>query len=91
MEMTCVSGGTIMSTADEILAAALALPPDDRAQLANRLFESMDESDELEVDEQLETTIVDRLEAYDRGEVEASDWADVKARIEASLNQKRPA
>jgi putative addiction module component (TIGR02574 family) len=91
VEIAYVSGGTLMSTADEILAAALALLPDERAQLANRLFESIDESDELEVDEQLEKTIVDRLVAYDRGEVEASDWADVKSRIEASLDQKRPA
>ena len=80
-----------MSTIDEIVTAALALSPSDRVEIANRLFESLDEADELEVDEQLEKTIVDRLEAYDRGEVEASDWADVKARIQASLNQKRPA
>jgi putative addiction module component (TIGR02574 family) len=64
-------------------ASALRLPID--------LFASLDEGDELEIDEQLEKEIIDRLEAYDRGEVEASDWEDVQARIEASLNQKRPA
>jgi putative addiction module component (TIGR02574 family) len=85
-----------MSTVDEILAAALALPPGDRAELANRLFESVEDADELEdeeleLDEELEQTIVDRLAEYDRGEIEASDWKDVKARIEASLDRKRPA
>ena len=76
-----------MSTVDEILAAAMTLPPSTRAELANRLFESVDDAGELDVDEQLEQTIVDRLEAYDRGEVAAADWKDVKARIEASLEQ----
>jgi putative addiction module component (TIGR02574 family) len=80
-----------MSTVDEILAAAMALPPGDRAELANRLFESVDEANDLQLDEQFEQTLLDRLAAYDRGEVEASDWKDVKARIQASLDRKRPA
>lgn len=80
-----------MATVDEILAAAMALPAGDRAELANRLFESVDEADEVEVDEDLEQTIVDRLEAYDRGDVEAADWDDVKARIQDSLDKKRRA
>jgi putative addiction module component (TIGR02574 family) len=80
-----------MSTVDEILAAAMALPAGDRAELANRLFESVDEADEIEIDEELEQVIVDRLEAYDRGEVEAMDWEDVKAEIQESLDEKRRA
>jgi hypothetical protein len=46
------------------------------------------EDKELELDNELEQTVVDRLAAYDRGDIEASDWKDVKARIEASLDQK---
>jgi putative addiction module component (TIGR02574 family) len=80
-----------MTTVDEILAAAMALPVGDRAELANRLFESVDNAEEFELDEQLEQTIRNRLEAYDRGEIEASDWEEVKARIEASFDRKRPA
>jgi putative addiction module component (TIGR02574 family) len=80
-----------MSTVDEILAAAMALSPGDRAELANRLFESVDDAGELEMDEEFEQTLIDRLAAYDRGEVEASDWEDVKMRIKASLDRKRPA
>jgi putative addiction module component (TIGR02574 family) len=34
-----------MSTVNEVLSAAMALPPGDRAAIANRLFESLDEAD----------------------------------------------
>jgi Putative addiction module component len=38
-----------MSTVHEVLSAAMALPPKDRAIIANRLFESLDE-DDIEVE-----------------------------------------
>jgi putative addiction module component (TIGR02574 family) len=78
-----------MSTVDDILAAALALPPDDRAQIADRLLESLDDGELLE--EELEETVLDRLDAYHRGEVKASEWKDVEARIRARLERDKSA
>ncbi|MEX2138846.1 MAG: addiction module protein [Pirellulales bacterium] len=38
-----------MSTVNEVLSAAMALPPGDRAAIANRLFASLDE-DEIQLE-----------------------------------------
>jgi putative addiction module component (TIGR02574 family) len=78
------------STLDEVFAAALALPPNERALLANRLFKSVDDPAEDRTDEHFEQTVLDRLAEYDRGDTVASDWDEVKARIEATINPKSP-
>ena len=39
-----------MSTYEEIMSAALALPPDARAMLAEHLMESLDAKDQAEID-----------------------------------------
>lgn len=49
-------------------AAALALPREERARLAQRLIESLD--DDPEVEEAWATEIQRRLDSIDRGEVE---------------------
>jgi putative addiction module component (TIGR02574 family) len=40
-----------MSTYEEIISAALALPPDTRAMLAEHLLESLDAEDQKRIDE----------------------------------------
>ncbi len=63
-----------MSTRDEIARQALSLPPDDRAFFADVLEQSLaQEFTTPEIALAWTKEIDRRLDAYDRGEVEAAD------------------
>ena len=68
-----------MST-QEILKAALALAPEERARLAKDLIASLDETT-VEVEPELASEIERRIREVDSGAVKAIPWAEVKARI----------
>jgi putative addiction module component (TIGR02574 family) len=53
----------------EILNEALTLPPDERAEIAERLLLSLD-SERQRLDALWAIEVEDRLDAYDRGEIE---------------------
>jgi putative addiction module component (TIGR02574 family) len=81
-----------MSAVDDVLGAALSLPPEDRAVIANKLFESLDADDNLsDVDQEWEQEIVRRVESYKRGESQAIDADIVFARIREELERSRKA
>ena len=63
----------------EIFAAALALEPAERATLARKLLESLEEP--VTVDPELAADLRRRIEEIESGQVEAISWAEVKARI----------
>jgi putative addiction module component (TIGR02574 family) len=67
-----------MST-KELLDAALALDPSDRARLAKDIIASLDET--VDVEPQLASEIERRIREIDSGAVKAIPWAEVKARI----------
>jgi putative addiction module component (TIGR02574 family) len=67
-----------MST-KELLDAALALDPADRARLAKDIIASLDET--VEVEPQLGSEIERRIREIASGAVKATPWAEVKARI----------
>jgi putative addiction module component (TIGR02574 family) len=68
--------GSPMSTApDDLTAAALALPPEERAELAKRLIASLDEGDEI--DEAWRSEVRRRLDAFRSGEVDSAASEDV--------------
>lgn len=52
-----------------ILEAALALPPDDRIEIAERLMFSLDEVHQREIEEAWNSEIQRRMDEVDRGEV----------------------
>ena len=54
---------------DEIFRAALALPSEVRAELANRLLDSLDEDDQEEIDRLWAREAEDRIAACERGEL----------------------
>lgn len=60
-----------MAKDDEIFRAALSLPQGSRAELADRLLQSLDESDQDEVDARWAREAEDRIAAFDRGEITA--------------------
>jgi putative addiction module component (TIGR02574 family) len=55
----------------EVLKEALSLPPSERAELAERLLSSLDPPTQERLDELWAAEAEDRLDAFDRGEIEA--------------------
>ncbi len=75
-----------MSTrADTILGTALALPPDERAWLAEELIASLDQGKDSAVDSAWAAEIERRIAEVESGEVETLSWEDARARIRARL------
>lgn len=64
----------------ELAERGKALPPEDRSRLVNILLESLHEGSLAEVEAAWDAEIARRLEAFDRGEVQAVDGEDVLAR-----------
>lgn len=73
------------SVADKVLQDVLALPETERAEIAARLIESLDNGAEAGVDEAWAAVIERRCAALDAGEAVTSDWEDVRRRIETQL------
>ena len=76
------------STARKILQDVLALPEDERAAIAARLIESLDEGPDVGVDEAWAAEIERRCALLDAGQAVTSDWEDVRRRIEDDLLRK---
>jgi len=64
---------TAMSTFEEILSAALALPPDMRAALADHLLASLDGEDQKRIDALWAEEAERRIHEIDEGKVEMID------------------
>lgn len=60
----------MIARAEQVLAEALNLPPSDRAQLAERLFSSLDISND-ELDRLWAKEADSRIDAYEQGELKA--------------------
>lgn len=67
----------------QLESAVMALPPAERARLAQRLIESLDE--ESEVEEAWAAEIKKRLEALDRGEIDLIPAEEVIAEARRHL------
>jgi putative addiction module component (TIGR02574 family) len=59
------------STTDAVLQLALALPPESRAALAEKLLESLDSSNDAEIKAAWAEEAENRIEAYGRDELKA--------------------
>jgi putative addiction module component (TIGR02574 family) len=75
-----------MSNFAEILTAALALPPQERGELAEVLWESMEESPEgssetPEISAAWREEIARRSAAYARGELQGIPWRQVREEV----------
>ena len=73
---------------ERILQDALALPDDQRAELATRLIQSLDQDVDPDAEEAWAVEIERRCAALDAGEAVTSDWHDVRRRIEKELLSK---
>ena len=75
-----------MSTrADTILGTALALPPDERAWLAEELIASLDQGKDSGVDSAWAAEIERRITEIESGEAETVSWEEARERIRAKL------
>ena len=70
------------ANSEQILQQALALSPEDRAQVVERLLASFQVPPDPQIDELWAREAEDRLDAYDRGELGAVPAEEVFARIE---------
>ena len=75
-----------MTTYAEILSAALTLPPQERTELAEVLWESMDDPGEsngtpLELSAAWREEIARRSAAYLRGEISGIPWQQVREEV----------
>lgn len=68
-----------------LLEQALSLPEHERAKIAARLLESLDEKAQSDVDAAWAAEIERRCAAVDAGTLATSDWKDVRARIEREI------
>jgi putative addiction module component (TIGR02574 family) len=68
-----------------LLEQALTLPEHERAKIAARLLESLDQKVQIDVDAAWAAEIERRCAAVDAGELQTSDWKDVRARIEREI------
>ncbi len=78
-----------MSTAKTVLADALRLPRQDRADLARELIASLDEPADANAEQLWLEEIQRRLREIEAGTAELIPWETVRARIEARLRSTR--
>ena len=76
----------------ELIAQLLKLPQEDRQDLAKLLLDSVREGfnsleDAAERDKEL---ILSRIEAFERGEMKATDWRESLARVEQQVRPELP-
>jgi len=63
-----------MSSKEHVIEAALRLPEKDRQEIAERLYESLDESDDAEADEAWDKEIKRRLKLVEEGKARFLTW-----------------
>ena len=68
----------------EVLEGALSLPPDERAELAERLLTSLDAPHDGRIDKLWAQEAEDRLDAFERGEIKAVPAKEVFDKIRAA-------
>jgi putative addiction module component (TIGR02574 family) len=72
LQYLTAKGATVMSKNEaQVLEKALALPPDERAELADRLLSSLDTERQRKIDELWVEEAEDRIDASERGEIRA--------------------
>ena len=74
-------------TAEAITSAALALPPESRAALAEVLLSSLDPPIQIKYRQEWEQEIEDRIDAYERGELKATPLEEVMRDLESQRNE----
>ena len=81
-----------MSTkAKKILEEALALPPDERADVAATILESLDEPEDEGVEQAWAEEIQRRIQEVESGAVKTISWSEARGRILALRDARKRA
>jgi putative addiction module component (TIGR02574 family) len=79
-----------MSTASEVLQSALSLPPQERAEIAYELLQSLPGGPTTyETEEQLAAELSRRMQAIENGSMETFDFEDTMRRAREALERSR--
>jgi putative addiction module component (TIGR02574 family) len=71
--------------AHDVLADALRLEPDSRAEIAAELLASLDGPSEPDAEAAWDAEIERRIAAIEAGDIRLEPWSDVKRRIERDV------
>ena len=74
--------------ASEILRKALALPENERADLASSLIESLDPTVEPDVEAAWQEEIARRMEELRAGRAQTVPWNEVRVKAQAILHEE---
>lgn len=78
-----------MSSMNAVLAEALQLPPEERAEVAKRLIASLDGPADEDVEAAWLAEVERRLQDVDRGTAKVEPWDAVRERLAARLRANR--
>jgi putative addiction module component (TIGR02574 family) len=78
-----------MSSRNAVLAEALQLPPEERADVAKRLIASLDGPEDEDVEAAWLAEVERRLQDVDRGTASAEPWDVVRERLATRLRTNR--
>ena len=78
-----------MSPRHAVLAQALQLPPEDRAEVARTLIESLDTPPDEDVEAAWRAEVERRLQEVERGTAQVDSWENVRERISTRLHQPK--
>jgi putative addiction module component (TIGR02574 family) len=76
-------------TLEEISKTVMTLRPDERAELAERIWESIAAAEQAEIDRAWEVEVDRRIQAADARDTPGTPAAEVLEEIEAELREKR--
>ena len=77
-----------MSTYEEIISAALSLPPDSRAMLAEQILDSLNGEDQKRIDALWADEIQRRIREVDEGKVIPIPGEEVMERLRSRYSRK---
>jgi putative addiction module component (TIGR02574 family) len=66
---------------DMVLSRALGMPEYERAEIAERLIASLDDSPEIDVEQAWQEEVRRRIRELDRGEATCVPWEEVRRRL----------
>ncbi|MEW6381256.1 MAG: addiction module protein [bacterium] len=72
----------------QVLEEALSLPPGERAELIDKLLSSLDSPSRQRIDELWAQEAEDRLDAFERGEIETVSSQEVFDEIDKIIKKK---
>jgi putative addiction module component (TIGR02574 family) len=78
-----------MTRAQTLLQEALSLPDEERAEIADALWESLDPASEAEVELAWRQEVAARVAALEAGEVKTTPWEEIRERFMARLSERR--